>query len=232
VKKLIALSIASVVLGCASAYAADYPTKAPIYNAPAFYNWSGCYFGGNAGGIWGTSNINIPAYPSNFDIDMSSFIGGAQLGCNYAFAGNLIIGIEGDWSWIDLAGNRLSGGAGAERYGVAWDSIATLRGRFGFAFGPEGRWFLYGTGGGAWANLDQGNFIPGLVVTVPQSGTHAGWVAGFGIEWALPYFGPNIVVGLEYLHAEFDTRRYMYVGPVDVNLNTDTVRARLSVKFP
>lgn len=231
-KRLITAGIACMALGYGSAYAADLPTKAPIYKADPLYNWSGCYFGGHVGGIWGTSNINIPAYPSNFDIDMSSFMGGGQVGCNYQFARNWIIGIEADWSGIGLAGDRLSGGAAAERYRVEWDWMATLRARLGVAFGPGDRWFFYVTGGGAWAHLDSGNFIPGIVVTTSRSGTHPGWTGGLGIEWAMTCCNPSVIIGLEWLHAEFDTRRYTYLGPVDVDLSTDIFRLRVSVKFP
>ena len=53
------LAVASIVLGTASAHAADLAaqyTKAPAM-APA-YNWTGFYVGGNVGGQWGNADLN------------------------------------------------------------------------------------------------------------------------------------------------------------------------------
>jgi len=84
-RRLVAGLLGATLLGGVAAQAADLPVKAPVYKAPPLpiYNWTGCYLGGNVGGVWGRSNINIPGYPSNFNINNSSFIGGGQLGCNY-----------------------------------------------------------------------------------------------------------------------------------------------------
>src|SRR3990172_1550129 len=90
--------------------AADAPVyKGPAPAAAALFNWSGCYIGVNAGGVWGRSNIDIPAYPSNFNIDMSSIAVGGQIGCNWQAPGSaFVVGIEGDGSWMNLDGSALS----------------------------------------------------------------------------------------------------------------------------
>lgn len=211
-----------------SAFAADLPVKAPPMVAPAMpiYNWTGCYLGGNVGGIWGRSNINIPGYPSNFNITGSSLVGGAQAGCNYQVQ-QFVFGLEGDWDGMSLKGDALSGGAAAERYSVKWDWEASLRGRLGWA--PAGTpWLLYITGGAAWAHLKDGNFIPGLVVTTSQSGTHTGWTLGGGVEYQLT---TNWIAGIEYRYSQYQSKRYMYLGPVDVDLKTSAVMGRISYLF-
>ncbi len=219
------LSLAAISVGAAADLGARPVYKAPPIVAPV-YNWTGCYLGANAGGIWGTSNIDIPGYPSNFDIKSSSFIGGGQLGCNYQ-AQQFVFGIEGNWDWMDLSGDGATGGAAAERFHVRWNWDATVRGRLGYAFAGT-PWLLYITGGVAWANLDNANFIPGLAVTAAQSGTHSGWTFGGGVEYQ---FTANWIAGLEYRHSEYGSKRYQYVGPVDVDLKTDAVMARLSYLF-
>ena len=62
-KTTTALAVAVGLCAIQPAAAADMATKAPIMRAPlvAAYNWTGCYIGGNAGGVWGTSNIDIPS---------------------------------------------------------------------------------------------------------------------------------------------------------------------------
>ncbi|MCW5692427.1 MAG: hypothetical protein KIT48_08685 [Pseudolabrys sp.] len=84
-RRLAVALLGATLFGGLSANAADMPVKGPVYKAPpmVMYNWTGCYIGGNLGGVWGKSNIDIPGYPSNFDINTSSFVGGGQLGCNY-----------------------------------------------------------------------------------------------------------------------------------------------------
>jgi outer membrane immunogenic protein len=204
------------------------PVKAPVYKAApvAIHNWTGCYIGGNVGGIWGTSNINIPGYPSNFDIDMSSIVGGGQVGCNYQMQ-QVVFGIEGNWDAMDLNGDHLSGGAASERYSVKWTWEASVRGRLGFA--PAGTpWLFYVTGGPAWVNLDSANFVPGVVVTTAQSGTHTGWTVGGGVEYQ---FTPNWILGVEYRYSQYEQKTYTYLGPVDVDLKTNAVMGRLSYLF-
>ncbi len=87
---------------------------------------------------------------------------------------------------------------------------------------------IYATGGATWANLDSANFIPGPVVTVAQSGTHDGWTLGGGVEYQ---WTPNWIVGVEYRYSSYQSRRYNYLGPVDVDLKTNTITARLSYLF-
>jgi len=130
-KTTVAISFAAIVFGCAAASAADLPTKAPLV-APSSMSWTGCYVGADAGFVWGRSNLNIPAYPFTGDINMDSFAGGPFVGCNYQFASNWVIGVEGDWSWMDLNGDVLTGGGSSERYAQKWDWSASVRGRLGF----------------------------------------------------------------------------------------------------
>lgn len=221
-----ALLATVAAIGFASiASAADMAVKArPMAPLPVGYNWTGCYIGANVGGIWGKSNISIPAYPSNFNINNSSLLGGGQIGCNYQM-NQFVVGVEGNWDWMNVKGDALSGGGGAERYSVRWDWDASIRGRLGFA--PAGTpWLLYITGGPAWAKLGSANFIPAL--TPAQSGTHSGWTLGGGAEYQLT---PNWIAGLEYRYSSYQSKRYVYLGPVDVDLKTNAVTARLSYLF-
>ena len=39
-----------------TANAADLPVKAPLLAPAPVYNWTGCYIGGNGGGVWTDKN--------------------------------------------------------------------------------------------------------------------------------------------------------------------------------
>src|ERR1700730_16720571 len=98
-------SIISVGLsGLGGAMAADMAVKArPVAPPVVIYNWSGCYIGGNVGGGWKrntlsstTTFLGTPVAFTDLGSDNgSSVIGGAQIGCDYQFAGNWVAGIQG-----------------------------------------------------------------------------------------------------------------------------------------
>ena len=94
-----------VTFGTGVASAADLParpyTKAPPLQ-PVPVTWSGCYLGGNIGAGWdrfSAGEVGFAGVPTPF-VDYgsntgSSFIGGGQIGCDYQFASNWVIGIQG-----------------------------------------------------------------------------------------------------------------------------------------
>src|SRR5260370_31923009 len=95
----------------APARAADLGPR-PAYKAPPIvapvplFTWTGCYIGAHIGGGWGRKDwSNVP--PSdNIDFsdsrtvhdDVSGILGGGQIGCDYQFAPNWVVGIEGSCS--------------------------------------------------------------------------------------------------------------------------------------
>ena len=78
-------------------------TKAPMMAPVMTYNWTGCYIGGNVGGGWAkTEQTRVTRYrrcdrsPGDFGSSKgSNVIGGAQIGCDYQFAGNWVVGVQG-----------------------------------------------------------------------------------------------------------------------------------------
>src|SRR5262249_14738728 len=149
------------------AAAADMPVKAPP--APVsipVYSWTGFYVGGHIGGAWTGKDDSFanafcggtPVIPINlpFDTGDSSVIGGGQIGYNWQFASNWLIGVEGDFSWTKVDGSTTysplpPGPTGAFAVSpsvmtmsrdVKW--LASVRGRLGYAWD---RWLVYGTGG-------------------------------------------------------------------------------------
>jgi outer membrane immunogenic protein len=202
-KTLLALALFSAAIG--SAQAADMPVKAPVYVAP--FTWTGIYLGINAGYGTGQSTGNEyctnPAgvvsgigcsAPMPAALTQSGGFVGGQIGANYQ-TGMFVWGVETDihvshindstsalplpccFPVLGATGNTLTRSANLDWFG-------TVRGRLGLAIWD--RTLIYGTGG-----VMYGEEVASLLVTTPgptfqaqSSGTHTGWVAGGGIEYA------------------------------------------------
>ena len=98
--KRLLLAAVSVVAMAAPAVAADMRpvTKAPAAPAPVVqvYNWTGFYIGGHVGGAFAGNDT--------FNGSDGRFLGGGQVGFDYQFAPNWVVGIEGQYCW--LGGNN------------------------------------------------------------------------------------------------------------------------------
>jgi outer membrane immunogenic protein len=110
--RLIALA-ASLVALAQPALAADLlPAPAPSLVAVApSHNWTGCYVGATAGGLWSEQSwLNRTPGGAFYNQslgshDVESFIGGVQAGCDYQVAGGFLIGVQGDYGWTDVVGS-------------------------------------------------------------------------------------------------------------------------------
>ena len=177
---IVSIAIASLT---GAAGAADLPVKAPPAQ-PMFlpFTWTGAYAGANGGFGWTTSG----------GLDASGGFGGGQIGYNVQ-TGSLVLGIEGD-----VAGSGISHTVNGNLFGIPFttafnnDTLASLRGRAGFAYNS---WLFYGTGGAGWGHEK----IAGNIAGAPFSSNEwlSGWTAGAGVEWS---FAPNWSTKFEYLH--------------------------------
>jgi outer membrane immunogenic protein len=217
--KRIVLIAAAATLAGNSAFAADLALRAP---APLYYNWSGCYVGANGGGAWDSMNFTIgnnnpaffgPAFasgatPSTYSESSQGGIAGAQAGCNWQPAATAyVIGIEGDADWTNLKNSKTIntnvGGPFVPGTGSASDtmqSIATIRGRIGYAFD---RLLVYATGGLALGNANYyysfAAPLTGENYLNSYSATRVGGTAGGGLEYAFGYGGMSAKIeGLWY----------------------------------
>jgi outer membrane immunogenic protein len=155
------------------------------------------------------------------------FIGGGQIGYNWQISSAWLGGIETDLQGV--VGNGSGNGTLNTSVGLAdffgnpdtftttirttkqLDYFGTLRGRFGYLFGPT--FLAYGTGGLAYGgvkastSIGQANndcvFFPGdcLQPTTSAAGaisqTRIGWTAGAGLEWL---FATRWSAKVEYLY--------------------------------
>ena len=189
----------------------------------------------------------LGAFPGTSGSD-TSVIGGVQAGYNWQM-GSWVYGLEGDF---DGTGLRETSASSVTRttisgtqtvtanYSSQVDWIATLRGRWGYAFD---RTLVYGTAGVAFAgtrlNTTYGEVQPAPTPTpgaVSASGLAVGWTAGIGAEWA---FRPEWTLGVEYRHTAFqrdfgsgfaDVSLAPFIGPnvTTVHFVNDQVTARVN----
>ena len=89
-----------------TANAADLPVKAPPMAPPVIlYNWSGIYIGGFAGGLWAHKDWTFVNRELSTSHTADGFFGGGQIGANWQFANNWVIGAQFDWGWINADGS-------------------------------------------------------------------------------------------------------------------------------
>jgi len=210
-KKLFLITTALVVSGAiAPAFGADlfagraaapsyqpYPQKAPAY-APCdpIYNWTAFYVGGHLGGAFsGSNNFSDPFARSNSN---GRFLGGLQVGADYQFAPNWVVGAEGQYSWLS---GRM-GGEFTEFPGLAYSNeqsgLGSITGRFGYTWGPG---LIYAKGGYAYSDNKERMTFNGLPVAFATTGDHRnGWTVGAGLEFL---FAPNWSAKIEYQYYNF-----------------------------
>jgi outer membrane immunogenic protein len=191
-------------LGVRPAYKAA-PSAAPV----PIFSWTGCYLGGHIGGGWGRETVSAPALAPGVSVsgDTSGVLGGGQVGCNYQFASNWVIGIEGDGSAADVKGSitdTIFGITGTANAKTEW--LASVTGRIGWTWD---RWLIYAKGGAAWAGDKYSAEIPIFSEHLEGSETRSGWTVGGGVEWA---FWNNWSAKAEYAFYDFGTRGVSLVG--------------------
>lgn len=231
-KKVLLAAISAVaVAAVAPADAADLGR--PVYKAapPATlpvppFTWTGCYIGGHVGWGWGRETVSIPNLGETTGVpalegvslgpvtgDTNGFLGGGQIGCNYQFAPNWVIGIEGDGSAADIKGDvtesfvgptgTVTGTAHAQT-----DWIASATGRLGWAWDSV---LLYAKGGAAWAGDKYSADLPAFDEHIETSVTRPGWTVGGGVEWA---FWDNWSAKVEYDFYDFGINHLTLPGTI------------------
>jgi outer membrane immunogenic protein len=176
------------------------PPQAPAVYVPAppVFSWTGFYIGGNLGAAWTQGKASDSFGNSWSNAQQAVFAGGGQVGANYQFNW-LVVGVEADFDWLannhnsSNAVDTLSGHALQFSANNRW--ITTVAGRVGVA---ADNWLFYAKGGGGWIGVNNPTLTDvttGGSISVSNSNSNSGWLAGGGIEWA---FAPNWTARLEY----------------------------------
>jgi outer membrane immunogenic protein len=261
-KKLL-LSTTALFAMTAMAAAADLPARtmapapAPILAAPVF-TWTGFYAGIHGGYIWsdadarvgavgalGAAQLAAGALPARLDLSDDGFMFGGQVGGNVQF-GAFVAGLEADISYVDLGRTRaFTGGGPGTGFSLRTTTISsdmeffgTVRGRVGLAFD---RFMIYGTGGLAYAGIDnQATLVSNIVpagfadLTGGTDDVRLGYAVGVGAEYA---FTNNLTLGVEYLYYDLGRENVTFSNAAGntltyrVDHTGDIIRGRLNFKF-
>jgi outer membrane immunogenic protein len=204
------IAAVGTTLGSCASLAADMPrsyTKAPpVYQAPP--SWSECYLGGNVGAgrdktySLGTEFAGTTFIPP-FDYGGSSgsaVIGGGQIGCDYQFASNWVIGIQGKADFGKIASSNAVAPFPGITASYQLKNTEEVTARLGYAVSPAV--LAYVKGGVAFANASaSASALPVLAETA--SFTRTGYTVGGGLEWK---FAPGWSVVGEYNYLDFGTK--------------------------
>ena len=222
-----------------AALAADLPPspppRAPGVYVPAVlpvFNWTGFYIGGNLGAAWTQGHVSDTLGNSWSNAQQAVFAGGGQVGANYQF-GWTVVGIEADFDWLannHNSSNAVSTPVGALQFSANDRWMTTLAARLGAA---ADNWLFYVKGGGGWVGVNNPtitNVTTGGSISVSNSNSNSGWLAGAGVEWA---FAPNWTARLEYdfLGLSSQTFNVPAIGDVVTIKNRDVQTLTLGLNY-
>jgi outer membrane immunogenic protein len=238
--KVLLLASASPValFGAGVANAADMAVKArPIIAPPPAYSWTGCYVGGQVGWGWGQQHYNSQRFedePSFGDIEdhgdsqrlnSSGGLFGGQLGCNYQFSGNWVVGLQGDIAAADINGksnnnvdnngdpiNNIDFAGEGNSIAMKTQWLASVTAKLGVAgMGTNGLvngTLYYIKGGVAWdqnqwdlTNSKEPFSSEGFYGQPITTEHRTGWTAGIGAETVL--WSPNWTGFVEFNYYDF-----------------------------
>jgi outer membrane immunogenic protein len=245
----IAILAAGLSIMAQAALAADLrppPPPPPVVKAPPppvyYFSWTGCYFGGNGGGLWLTKDytltsiVGVPVVPAGFGgHDASSWIAGVQVGCNYQFAGGFVVGAQADYDWTNANGSHGDAFGFGTSHTSETRSLGSVTGRIGYAWD---RFLGYVKGGWAWERDNYSWIIPvggGATAALTASETRGGWTVGIGGEYA---FLDWLTGFIEYDYYDFGTSNVAFTpfAPItavnfDIRETKSVVKAGLNFKF-
>ena len=252
-KKLLLAGTALAALAAGSANAADLARPVPVYRAPppvvSYFTWTGCYVGGNGGGLWArkdwSNDVAIPAWGH-----FLPFLQGGASAHTMSTAGLAVFRAAAITRSATGCSASRATMIGAVRPGsnnnvlfpfVAQSnirSLASVTGRVGYAWD---RFLLYAKGGGAWArdeySMTANVLIPGFTIAT-ASETRSGWTVGIGGEYAFLDWLTGFV---EYDYYGFGTNQNTFgpcgalvcgaaaTLPVDVKENVNVFKAGLEL---
>ncbi|MFG1378311.1 outer membrane protein [Xanthobacter autotrophicus] len=251
-KKFLLATVALAALS-APAMAADLATKYPVKAVAVVpvFSWTGFYIGANAGYGGDKFDINetesyygyVSPYSYSHSTNSSGFFVGGQIGYNYQFANNVVIGLETDLQWSNIEGEHTEtysyGGVPYESYtrAATVDYFGTIRARLGYAFD---RFLPYVTGGAAYGKTKLSYSYSEYDYygsSFSASSTNWGWTVGVGAEYAITN---NWTFKTEYLYVDLGSTdytysdyccggAYTYTGSVDTKFHT--LKAGVNYKF-
>jgi len=223
------LAFSAAVLASTASVAADLPartyTKAPVYAPAPIYNWTGFYAGVHIGAAFGGDNGFTTTDPTLVGTNRdAAFLGGGQIGADYQFAPNWLVGIEGQISGLSNSDRTFTSGVNSLRDRSDW--LASVTGRLGYTWGPG---LIYAKGGVAFRD-DNGLAATAGFLPAVASRESTGYTVGGGLEYM---FAPAWSAKVEYQYYNFDTTNVAYnnVGARALSFKDDLHTVKVGVNY-
>ena len=225
-KKITLSAIVAVGLSCMTMAGGDI---APVSPAPAD-SWSGFYVGLQAGGIWGDADVDYDDEGTarhTHGLNVDGFAGGLYGGYNWLLENNWLVGVEGEWNYIDADDSGAIDNAPtfSTKVEQKWD--ASLRARVGKVMGD---YLPYLTGGVAWGNFDLKAYANDGSASYSKSMALTGWTIGVGLEMKL---SENIHARIQYRYTDYGDKTKNISSGFDgkLNYNAHMVMVGISYRF-
>ena len=243
-----ASAAALAVILAGPALAADLPMKSEAPYVEPRFTWTSCYVGGHVGGGRGSKAVTDPVFlveenliapgtttgVTTVNTSPTGAVIGGEIGCDYQFSSNVVVGIEGTASGSTMRGSQTvslhDSPPDVALVQANNDFLASVTGRIGYAFDNV---LLYGRGGLAVAG-DRYNVSGG---SVAGNGTpfnfqgldnRVGYVVGGGVDWA---FSRHWSMNVEYDYYQFGHGNILMTdgisgltGVVDVKQSVQVVK--------
>jgi outer membrane immunogenic protein len=233
-KRILSAALCAAALTAAMpAAAADFGARgynnynrAAAYASPQVYDWTGFYLGAHLGGAFSSDN-NFSGLSTGNNSN-GRFLGGLQVGADWQFNPNFVVGVESQYSW-------LSGSVGAvfpSDYAYTNDQrgLGSVTGRVGYTWGPG---LLYVKGGYAYSDNNESATLGGAPVAFAISGDHRnGYTVGAGVEYM---FAPSWSAKAEYQYYNFGSATFTapaaLVPAGSFTTDDHTVKAGVNYRF-
>jgi len=208
--------------------------------------WTGFYGGIGLGGNFTSTDLHSnhsgyinPDGKCNVSSSISSFSPGVQFGYLHQFESNVVLGVEGDFTYNTQ--NRTNITCPCPTFSPVKDRFraenllqGSLRGRLGYAL--DNNLLPFVSVGVSFADMgikysnEAGN-------SYNKTATQAGWLAGAGLEWG---FSDDLSVRAEYYYSAYNRLNIAIPsvygltdpnGSAHLNVNDNTVRIALNYWF-
>ncbi len=231
-KKSLFGKVAVLALGMtAPAFAADLPartySKAPAHVEAPIYNWTGFYIGGHIGGAFENNNNFVGGVGGS---NNGRFMGGGQIGADYQFAPNWVLGIEAQYSWTGNNSTTVTfAGPPITTFSRTSGDLGSVTGRLGYTWGPS---LLYVKGGYAYQNSSYTVASAGVPAAFSLNGNQRdGYTVGAGFEYM---FAPSWSAKVEYQYYNFGGTNFV-TGPAPLvaagTFRDDVQTVKLGVNY-
>lgn len=211
----------------------------------AGFDWSGAYFGINAGFANNNSEVgntvtydprSLESFANAIEADQATLIGGALLGYNLQLD-RIVLGAEADLNYLGFSDSRskisdldIYAATSKTTFDASW--FGTLRGRLGCTLGG---FLVYGTAGLASGDMQATASVRATDVLTGQYGKwHGsadtldwGWTAGAGVEYGIS----NVSFGVEYLYVDLGSTDWKVTSDGTLKDVLDTAKASASADY-